>query len=328
MEVFEVAVLIATYQPDWNKLHATLRSVLEQCGVKVQIVIADDGSVNNHFDKIKDYLKKCNFDDYTLIENKENKGTVANVLNGLYAVKANYVKIISPGDLLYNELTLKNWMQFIVDNNAEISFSQAVFYRPVANEAFEIIKHEQHPNNMRAYLQPLSYIDRVITYILLEDGISGATVLLKRDILMKYMKLLIGRVIYAEDIFMRLAILEKVDIKYYPFPGIWYEYGNGGISTTPGDKWCKRLRKDAYEMGKICLERYSDDDVRILDILNEHCRRNASVRQPGWKKRWKLLRHPRWWYWERCRRIFVTYAPMPENIGFLRKCFSFGKDDR
>ena len=328
MKVFEVAVLIATYQPDWHKLRATLCSVLKQRGVKMQIVITDDGSVDNCFTLINDYMNEYNFHDFTLVGNNENKGTVANVLNGLYAVKAEYVKIISPGDLLYDELTLEKWMKFVIDNNAEITFSKAVFYRPLSNDTFAIVKHEHHPNNMRAYLQPLSYIDRVITYILLEDGISGATVLLKRDTLMKYMKILVGRVIYAEDIFMRLAILEKIDIKYYPVPGIWYEYGNGGISTTPGKTWCERLRKDAYEMGKICLERYSGGDERIIDILNEHCCRNATIRQPGWKKRLKYLKHPRWWYWERYRRMFVTYAPIPKNVDFLRICFKYRGDER
>ena len=57
----------------------------------------------------------------------------------------------------------------------------------------------------------------MINYLCLEDGISGAAKMARKDVLIYYMKFLLNRVIYIEDYFIRLAVLDDRKIMHFPF---------------------------------------------------------------------------------------------------------------
>ena len=64
---YNVTVVVLTYNPVWKKLQATLKSIVEQQDVHVQIVtIPDDGSKNNYFDKVELFFKEIRFKDFKL----------------------------------------------------------------------------------------------------------------------------------------------------------------------------------------------------------------------------------------------------------------------
>lgn len=318
---FDVAVIVTSYCPNWKKMKATLSSIIEQKDIKLQIIIADDGSPNNHFEQVRLFFEQYGFTDFYLVENKENRGTVVNILSGLYATNTEYVKLISPGDLLYDEFTMNRWFNFAKENGGAVTFSNAVFYHKDENDNFIIHRCKNNPHNIRVFNKPTSYLDRVINYILLEDGISGAKLFLKRDILIYYLKLMQGKVIYGEDFFLRIAVIEKIDIIYYPAVGVWYEYGNGGISTSGNKIWQELLENDSYNIGKICLDRYDGDDSRIQECLSEYCHRHKTKKHSRIKWAIKLLLHPRWFYWYIMQHLFMTYTYIPEDDKFLRYCF-------
>ena len=79
---YNITVVVLTYNPVWEKLRATLKSIVEQQDVHLQVVITDDGSKNNHFDKVELFFKEIGFDDFKLISNKNNEGTVINLYRG------------------------------------------------------------------------------------------------------------------------------------------------------------------------------------------------------------------------------------------------------
>ena len=162
---YNITVVVLTYNPVWEKLRATLKSIVEQQDVHLQVVITDDGSKNNHFDKVELFFKEIGFDDFKLISNKNNEGTVINLYRGIVASDAEYIKCISPGDLLYDRLTLAKWFGFTKEKNADITFCDAVFYN-IKNGSLNIIKHAHNPRNMEIYLKPSSYHDKIINYII------------------------------------------------------------------------------------------------------------------------------------------------------------------
>ena len=43
-------IIVITYNSDFSKIKKTLLSILEQQDVEFEVIIADDGSVNNNFD--------------------------------------------------------------------------------------------------------------------------------------------------------------------------------------------------------------------------------------------------------------------------------------
>ena len=77
-------------------------------GIKFQIIVSDDESDDNFFDRIKDYFRNNEFNDYKLIEHKENEGTVCSFYDALMECKVDRVKLISPGDEIIGTDTIKN----------------------------------------------------------------------------------------------------------------------------------------------------------------------------------------------------------------------------
>ena len=126
MKKYDVSIICCTYNSDINKLAITLNSLLNQDGCSFEVIIADDGSVDNHKDFICNYFKRFNFQDYKLCLNKDNKGTVKNIFKAIKLADGKYIKPISPGDCLYCETTLKNLIAFANQNAADIVFADAV----------------------------------------------------------------------------------------------------------------------------------------------------------------------------------------------------------
>ena len=82
---YSVSVVVVTYNPSWDKEKETLDSILKQKGISIEIIIADDGSKENNFSLVKEYFEKNEFNDYKLVFNPVNKGTVYNTYSGLLA---------------------------------------------------------------------------------------------------------------------------------------------------------------------------------------------------------------------------------------------------
>ena len=320
---YNVTVVVLTYNPVWKKLRATLKSIVEQQNVHVQIVITDDGSKNNYFDEVELFFKEIRFRDFKLVSNEKNEGTVKNFYRGIVASDAEYIKCISPGDLLYDRLTLAKWLSFTIEKRADITFCDAVFYN-IKNGSLNIIKNAHNPNNMSIYTKPSSYHDKVINYIIFEDTISGATILARKKVLLHYIAFLVQRVIYVEDYFIRLAVLDKKNIVYYPQNGIWYEFDDGGITTSGDVDWYERTRKDFIEMDKICNEKWDKHDETVQKWLLEYYTFNKRGNISWWSKFKRYVRHPKWFYFWVYRSFCKTYSPVDVDRMFICSCF--GKD--
>ena len=119
---YEVTVLVITYHPAWEKLRQTLISAMLQKDVRCQIVIADDGSDENHRDRILSLFREYAFTEYTLVLNDHNQGTVANYLSGLRAAEGEYTKGISPGDFFSGPFVLREWLNDLKSQKTEWSF--------------------------------------------------------------------------------------------------------------------------------------------------------------------------------------------------------------
>ena len=105
----KISIIVCSYKPDFNKLKRTLLSIFRQKEVDVEVVLADDGSIGYDFSDVKNWIKEripLNFEvKYSLLE--KNVGTIKNVLAALDLVTSKYVKLISPGDYLNTEFSLK-----------------------------------------------------------------------------------------------------------------------------------------------------------------------------------------------------------------------------
>ena len=72
-KTYDVSVLVLTYNAIYEKLLDTVKSILMQNGVDLEIIIADDGSSHKEFDKLSEFFKSYGFTEYVIIENEKNK---------------------------------------------------------------------------------------------------------------------------------------------------------------------------------------------------------------------------------------------------------------
>lgn len=319
---YDITVTVGTYNPKWTKLKATLLSIVAQKNIKLQIVVSDDGSANPLHTEVRSLFEQIGFKDYKLVTAEKNEGTVCQFYSAICNSDSEYIKPISPGDLLYEDTVLARWLVFTKENDADITFGDAVFYN-MCEEHLNIIRHKHHPQNTKFYKNDskFSYYDKVINYIFLGDGISGATKIAKKEILLYYIGLLLHRVIYVEDYFIRLAVLDKRKILYFPDKVIWYEFSDGGISTTKESKWVEPLCKDNFAMYEICLEKWLEPDIKVKRWLLDTIPFSKLENPTRLNRVKRYLKHPSWLYWKVYGRLHCEYSPTDVDETFFKKCF-------
>lgn len=259
LDEVDVSIVVATYNPSREKLLRTLDSIIIQKNIIYEIIIADDGSRESISAVVYDYFFEKRFSNYKLIENKVNKGTVHNIYSGISVAKGKYIKLISPGDMLYKNDTLQNWIGFMEDNNLEWSFSEAINYQHYNDKIIPVVA-ETHPRDVSVYKDG-SLMDKRWNYCVLGDIAIGATMICCRKIQEEYCKQILNKVIYAEDNIWRMMMFDGIVGGYYPEYTILYEYGEG-VSTSQNTAWKVRLQKDWKETNKILMERTNLDNFQ------------------------------------------------------------------
>ena len=205
-------------------------------------------------------LNICNVNDYKLVFNPVNKGTVYNTYSGLLAAEGKYIKFISPGDMLYKDDTLKCWFSFMESKSLGWSFSDVIYYKK-NNDNIIPIEVNTHPQNVFIY-ESGDDNDIRWQYFVLSDTAVGASMLCLRELQLKYCKEILGRVIYAEDNIWRMMMFDGITGGFYNAHTILYEWGSG-VSTSNSSIWEERLHNDWINADKILLDRKSIDSFQL-----------------------------------------------------------------
>lgn len=300
----KVSVIVATYNPDYIKLEKTLKSIMNQTNVNVEIIVVDDGSKCNYFRKIEELFELYQFDDYKLLSSEVNEGTCKNIYKGVLVANGEYLKLISPGDYLYNEQVLADWISFMEKNSVEVSFGDAIYYREDGDN-IELLKVVASPNNVLVFENDrYNDWDVKINYLLARDLALGAAFMAKTALIRTYIRPMIGKVIYAEDNVYRLMLALGIRLVHYKALVIWYEYGTG-ISTQKKAVWHERLKKDMCETDKIIL--HSLKKVDKFDFKYYKYLKYAPKNRVG-NRLFGLFLFPKWLIWEFRKRIFKRYT--------------------
>lgn len=255
---YQVSVVIASYNSEYDKLRKVIVSVLKQRDINLEIIIADDGSKKNYFFQIEELFQKSNFKNYKLVGSEKNQGTCKNIEKVMKYVKGEYLKFLSPGDYLYEEDTLIKWYTYMKKNKLKVSFGKAIYYC-LKDDKLQLVSRTANPRN--PYLYDLKKYSRnaKIAYLILRDYALGAAYMVEKKIFIEYINLIVGTVKYLEDGMFRIMMLDDVPIVYYPERVIWYEYGLG-VSTSKNPKWEQAMRDDSMEIIKIIEDRNCRDD--------------------------------------------------------------------
>lgn len=254
---YDVSVVVVTYNSKWVKILMTLRSILMQKNVKFQIIVADDGSTQNWFSEIVQLFSEYGLRDYVLVAKCDNQGTVKNCLAGLHSCQGKYVKAISPGDMLYGDLALARWYDYIVQQQSVVSFAKIATYKIVGSKQMTVVSTFANPQNIKAYSAGGKRLRE--TYLLCDDIATGVSMLCERETLTRYMEMIENKVKYAEDNAYRLMIYDRVRTCWYDECSILYELGTG-ISTLGDSTWTRRLYDDWIATNKIMGKKLSGND--------------------------------------------------------------------
>ena len=251
-----VTVIVVTYNPDWTKFRNTLRSIICQKNVDFDIVISDDGSKVDHFDKVEQFFQENNFQAYKLVKNTENQGTVKNSIVALQNTDSKYIKGISPGDYLYDENTLFNIVDFAEKKPADAYFGNAVFYSIDDNNEIKIYEDRRYPKDLSPWIKR-DYQRIRRNYLYRMDYILGASVFGEREYMYNCLSLLQNVVKYTEDMFLMYGITNKDNILYMNRTLIFYEYGDGmstNANTRPAiNADIRNFKEWLYQNRKISL---------------------------------------------------------------------------
>ena len=313
-----ITVVVCTYNGTLNAILATIESIVKQRGIHVKLIVKDDGSSDNHKNDIERYLAKVSFDNYILLMNEENRGTVESIDIALNYVTTEYVKFIGQGDLLYDENTLSRVVDFMRKGNYGVAFGKMIAYTYDGNEIS--ISEMFSPLDISSYLK-LDYKKIKEEYFLYLNNPCGAIHLYKTDIAKKYIKEIVGHVKYCEDIILGLFLLDGGELGYFRDFMIWYEVGNG-ISTSNDNKI-----KSLFKIELInCFNHIAK--IRNNTLTQKAARVHAInvIRNPYLRKIYRILRCPSIiWFRIRSRfnRNLLRNELEIENADkkFIKQCF-------
>ncbi len=249
---YDVSAMIASYRPNYKKLIMTVRSLLLQNDVTLQIVVADDGSDKDYLEELKLYFHEQNFTDYVLVKNPINQGIVKNALSGFVKCEGEYVKPISPGDYMASDTALRDWIDYVKEKDIEVCGSDYFCYSNSADGKMKATRQKLHPYEVNLSGRALRS-----SYILYDDIFTGAATLCRTELLVKYVSLLVDKAKYAEDNCYRMMAYCGEKMGFYNNETILYEVGTG-ISTS-GDGG-PLLKKDWTATDNIMFGMEAEDE--------------------------------------------------------------------
>ena len=270
------SLIILTYNSDYEKIILTIKSILKQDLPEYEIIISDDGSQIDYFEELRGFFTKKNFNNYKLIKNEHNLGTVNNLLKAIKQSKGKYVKGLAPADLLYNNDSLSKMYNYLTINNSKFAFGRMKSY--YIDKKSILHMHEfVAPKNLKEYKKNSKNRIKILRNLLLyKDWISGITLFFERDYVIEYLTCLSSesKVKYCEDLIPVLILLNNGDIDFYNQCIVWYEYGYG-ISTDNNKESSKLLRKDHENFLMYLQQKYGKNKI-VRKAIKENRKNNFS----------------------------------------------------
>ena len=278
----KISIILLTYNSSLYKTFLTIESILRQNFDDFELIVSDDGSLQNNYDEIENFFKYMGVSTYKFVNNSVNQGTVKNFLSALKVAEGKYIRGMSPGDLFYTDKSLSYIYEGMEKYNGKIGFGKFQSYSfDVAEEKIQL-KHYIWPKNKFIYSKEFRYVD-MTPYIFSGDSISGASLFYRKDFLEEILFEFKDKVIYTEDLSRILAIIKREKFVAINKVLFWYEYGQG-ISTNGNKEWKKKIQQDYENFNVLLTEKYGECQTaqKYLDIQKIIAIKNA------WKRRIKL----------------------------------------
>ena len=276
--MLKFSVLFCTYNASERAIRYSLDSLFGQTIEDYEIIVCDDGSVDNRRDFYLNYFSEHGFMNYRLMLSPVNQGTVKNLLTGLREAKGEYVKPLGAGDALAGKQVLEQFYDFMKQGCYSIAFGKL---KPFTMQGEKRVFHENVliPLMRERYLGNRNFSEMKRNLIAYGDNISGAQLFYETNYFSFLMEKLAPCVRYMEDLCTYLAALEGIQIGYLPIWAVWYEVGSG-ISTEKKKKNNDRMDADRMAFLGMLSDLYPKDrDVIVRIRMEEIDRTSAGIKK-------------------------------------------------
>lgn len=253
----QISVIVLTYEPRVDKLLATLASIIDQKGIMFELILSDDGSKNINIEDIEKKVFEIVPKSIPLrfIKNSKNSGTVSNVYNACKYATGEYIKLISPGDLLFDDSVLYDLYAYAKDYpQNSFFFGRAVYY--YNDETIKTLTTST-PLFPRIFNSKDQRVQDLA--VMFGFGPVGASYFYKTVDFIKYLELIKDHVKYTEDYTTSiLYLLDGGKLSFIDRKVVWYEYGHG-ISTSNSDRWKVIYEADCKELYGIARQLHANN---------------------------------------------------------------------
>lgn len=245
-----VSIIVPIYNAE-KFIKRTINSLLEQTEKSIEILLVNDGSVDNSLEICNNYSK---IDDRIRVVSQENKGASAARNKGIELAQGRYIMFCDADDIVSNR-----WVE------------HAVSYVEKNNDVLPICSycHEIEKLGTRKSLKIVSeeIVDKSVYYCFNQEGIAGylCNALYRRDIL------------FENDIRIR----EKKELGDYNedllFALTYIKYVNKIVYTGYAD-YCYLVRQDSLSHSyDNYFEKYEEKYKLWVDFIRENDTGSASL---------------------------------------------------
>lgn len=262
MHKYDISVIICTYNADYSELVEAVDSSIRQKNIRLQLVITDDGSDNDHFESLSEYLSSKGFSDYIMLRHEKNQGIVMNFYDGAVHSDAEHIAGLGQGDFFHDPTVLARWLAFTKRGNYKWTFADSIYYTE-NGQTRKRVAMTAHPQDVTPYGR--NALRCRWNYVVLSDLALGSSIMYEKNTLVAYLNRIKGKVKYAEDHVLRMMMFDGIVGGYYRKPVMYYKYGEG-VSTTKDPKWDQRLSDDWKEADRELFSTQKNLFQKIMQI--------------------------------------------------------------
>lgn len=241
----ELSIIIPVYNTKIEILKRCIDSIVKIQKLNYEVIIIDDGSLNENSVQYKEYISKLTKKNINYIK-KENGGVSSARNLGIKQAKGNFIMFVDSDDILCSEKLLKEHLK----NEYDVIFYN---YTVVKDNR----KYEKKEINATEGKIDATYI--IKDFLMYGSFHAPYAKLIKRKFLENFRILFNTDVIQAEDAIFNLEILEKKPRIYYVDSSIYQYFYD---FSTFNNRWLKYPKK--------MLDNYSYSHAKELYVLKKY----------------------------------------------------------
>ena len=296
-----ISIAMTTYNGE-KYIKEQINSLLKQTYKNIEIVICDDKSSDNTVKIIEEFAKE--FKQISFYKNEENLGFKKNFEKSITLCKGQYVAFCDQDD-------------FWLEDKVESLFNNLKDYDLVCSDAFVT---DKNLNNLGYTLKESMKIKNIpttkeeqIKHLIHHNFVQGASILCKKDFLLKYLP--IPEYFVYHDWYFAICAALNNGIKYVDKPTLKYrQHGNNVTQDNLKSPFIKELKPTSYNFDEI-----SQDSQKKIQTCNFILKNNQNSQLETYIN--KAIKY----YQELENKTFYTITYRFKNYKYLKWDSSFIK---